>query len=65
MTQSAQIPEERKELLPKCDICKVTIKRADTITVQCSGSDPKEHDGLAMVIDKNAQADYDNEAKSD
>ena len=33
------VPEERKQTLPKCDICKVTIKKADTITVKCSGFD--------------------------
>jgi len=37
-------PEERKELLPKCDICKVTIKKAGTITVKCCGIDQKESD---------------------
>ena len=39
--------EERKELLPKCDICKVTIKKAGTITVKCCGSDQKESDQMS------------------
>lgn len=51
---TTQVSEERKELLPKCDICKVTIKRADTITVKCSGNDPKEPDALSMVVDEGA-----------
>ena len=50
----AQIPEERKELMPKCDICKVTIKRTDTITVKCCGSDPKEVDANSMIVDEEA-----------
>lgn len=35
-------PEESKESLPKCDICKVTIKRAGTITVNCCGFDEED-----------------------
>ena len=48
--QAASIAEqeERKELLPKCDICKVTIKRSDTMTVQCAGKDQKEAEDDSM-----------------
>ena len=34
--------EEQKEAPPKCDICKVTIKRAGKITVKCCGVDIEE-----------------------
>ena len=42
------VVEEQKEQQPKCDICKVTIKRAGTITVKCCGVDQeaveRDHD---------------------
>lgn len=41
--------EERKDQPPKCDICKVTIKRAGTITVKCSG--------VEIVEDKQEQSE--------
>lgn len=31
--------EERKESYPKCDICKVSIKRPDSLIVKCHGVD--------------------------
>lgn len=33
--------------MPKCDICKVTIKKAGTITVKCCGYDLRDAEQMS------------------